>query len=652
MASKRSIVCSEVRSTAPENFRKRERHKPSSPAFLSLLSLGILCLSILTLGLQGQTAFAMSINEIMYNPPGSDNNREFVEIYFSGDESGDEEEGTRNLSGYLVGDTSSNDTMELLQLLPSSPFALIVEEGFNYAGINASIYSAGATIGNNLNNNEDTIYLYYSNGTLIDFVTYTSSWGGDSNNRSLERLANGTWRESLQEGGTPGAANSAPCEPQLANTSWSEWSNSGESGLGAGNGSAECLINDTSVRKRSREQYDLNNCLANETLRETEVQPCDFCTPSWKAVNSSCQADDSRIQWHNDTNQCHSQTKLSADLQGQPANVSHSLSCDYDGDGFIGNVSHLNTTLNLSVAYNDDTGEGFVFFRDNGRDLVQLPYNISAAPLLLSDITVLREENASRAAWLIVAGLPALNPAGSTNGTKAVFLPRHLSGNSICIHDSEISDSSNISKDCSGENETQILCDGTVSSGYQCGLIANNSRFKITGLRHSGVREMNVAEAESGEPEPATPDSGDSASDSSGSVGSSSGGGGNAGSSCPPGTILKDRQCRPVEQETAVEEGVVDGAATESSKLGNSENQATSMPGGERVAGNGNNAPFSSAGNREGLQAGGPLQSITGAATGLAAGESSALSSLITPEVVAIAAVVLLISLAGWWRRR
>lgn len=137
----------------------------------------------------------ITITEVMYNPGGDDNNREFVEI-----------SGTNNLTGYLVGDTTSNDSLLLLFAHPGNT-SLIVEEEFNYSGLNASIYSVGKTIGNNLND-EDTIFLYAPNGNLTARFSYTSELGGQNNNRSLEKREDSSWGESITAGGTPGQQNS------------------------------------------------------------------------------------------------------------------------------------------------------------------------------------------------------------------------------------------------------------------------------------------------------------------------------------------------------------------------------------------------------------------------------------------------------------
>jgi len=128
----------------------------------------------------------------MYNPEGSDNNKEFVEIY------SDERV---NLSVYVIGDSSSNDSLSLLQE-GDSDYYLIVEEGFNLSGIEASVYSTGATIGNNLNK-EDSLFLFF-NSTMVSNVSYVDDC---SEGHSLEYFSD-MYYCSFYLGGTPGMENS------------------------------------------------------------------------------------------------------------------------------------------------------------------------------------------------------------------------------------------------------------------------------------------------------------------------------------------------------------------------------------------------------------------------------------------------------------
>lgn len=141
---------------------------------------------------------ALTINEINYNPEGDDNNHEYIELSL---------EEPLNLTNYTIQDLSSQDSLTLLQYIPESNYALIVEEGFDYTNLNCSIYSVGATIGNNLNNDEDFILIKNLESTILDAIHYFSSWGGNNNGYSICKIPdkNGLWQEC---GKTPCLANS------------------------------------------------------------------------------------------------------------------------------------------------------------------------------------------------------------------------------------------------------------------------------------------------------------------------------------------------------------------------------------------------------------------------------------------------------------
>lgn len=113
---------------------------------------------------------ALFINEIMPNSIGDDNNQEYIEIF-----------GSNNLSEFTIGDSSSNDSLNLLQFCDECNYSLIVEEGFDYSGLNCSVFSVGATIGNNLGNTQDSVYLY-NNGFIVDSVSYDYTIEGLSYN--------------------------------------------------------------------------------------------------------------------------------------------------------------------------------------------------------------------------------------------------------------------------------------------------------------------------------------------------------------------------------------------------------------------------------------------------------------------------------------
>lgn len=136
------------------------------------------------------------INEIMYNPEGSDNNQEYIEIIL---------DDYINLTNYKIQDLKSEDSLEELQHFDND-YALIVEEDFDYNGIDASIYSVGKTIGNNLNNDGDIIVIKDQNDTILEVVSYSDKWGGNNDGNSLCKIPDktGLWQECSK---TPGERN-------------------------------------------------------------------------------------------------------------------------------------------------------------------------------------------------------------------------------------------------------------------------------------------------------------------------------------------------------------------------------------------------------------------------------------------------------------
>ncbi len=116
------------------------------------------------------------LNELMYNPEGNDNNHEYIEVYSN-----------ESLENYTIEDLSSEDVLKLVKNSENN-FALIVEEEFNFSDIDANIYSVGATIGNNLNNERDVVVLRNPEGKLIDAMSYSDEDGGNDNGLSLCRI--------------------------------------------------------------------------------------------------------------------------------------------------------------------------------------------------------------------------------------------------------------------------------------------------------------------------------------------------------------------------------------------------------------------------------------------------------------------------------
>ena len=129
-------------------------------------------------------------------------------------------------------------------------------------------------------------------------------------------------------------------------------------------------------------------------------------------------------------------------------------------------------------------------FKKGNNTLLEFDYNLSSDSLNLAGLTIKKQTNTSTVGSILIKGLNLANQ----NKTKTVYLD-DLSEtfNRVCILDEEIASISEISENCNQENETLIPCNGTDQSGYTCTDLGDV--YKITGLKHSGVKEGTCTES-------------------------------------------------------------------------------------------------------------------------------------------------------------
>ena len=139
----------------------------------------------------------VKINEIMYNPPGTDTDLEWIELYNNDAEA-------VNISDWTVDNNSISDNV----MQPGDYVVLARNKtAFEdyYGALSCSVIEVRLGL---TNDPGDTIVLCNSTGAEVDNVTYNASWGADGNGKTLERNATGGWAESLADGGTPCKLNS------------------------------------------------------------------------------------------------------------------------------------------------------------------------------------------------------------------------------------------------------------------------------------------------------------------------------------------------------------------------------------------------------------------------------------------------------------
>ena len=144
---------------------------------------------------------ALTINEIMYDLPGSDTDREWIELY--------QETGCVNLSSWKLFEAETNHKLTLAQgdwQLCEGGFAVITQDPSTFLAEHPNWSGTLLDSSFSLSNTGEAITIKDPDGNVSDSLTYSSSWGAAGNGNTLERNTSG-WFESMTNG-TPGAANS------------------------------------------------------------------------------------------------------------------------------------------------------------------------------------------------------------------------------------------------------------------------------------------------------------------------------------------------------------------------------------------------------------------------------------------------------------
>jgi hypothetical protein len=170
------------------------------------------------------------------------------------------------------------------------------------------------------------------------------------------------------------------------------------------------------------------------------------------------------------------------DCDSLPENVENPLCTneDKDGDGLIGNVGHVVTNIRL---INLEIKEGLVNITSDDKPVLEFTPE-KDKPVDMSKLKIIKQDSSSDGGSVVILGI------NLTNSTKTVYMDNIANISSVCIKDKEVADITEISSGCNGESEKLVYCDGTLDAGYTCELVENDSMYKITGLRHSGVKQQ------------------------------------------------------------------------------------------------------------------------------------------------------------------
>ncbi|MCX6786131.1 MAG: lamin tail domain-containing protein [Candidatus Komeilibacteria bacterium] len=177
-----------------------------------LFAAFLLAHNIMVIKVQAAAVPQIIINEIMYNPQGSDTGREWVEILNVSTSTSftiDSHWRFNDGSNHLVSVVQGNNVFSAGQhaVLADNPNLFLTD----YPGYQGILLDTVMS----LNNTADTLTLSVASGqNLFATTTYQTAWGGSDNGYSLERInLSENWQQSFVSGGTPGTVNSQAPTP-------------------------------------------------------------------------------------------------------------------------------------------------------------------------------------------------------------------------------------------------------------------------------------------------------------------------------------------------------------------------------------------------------------------------------------------------------
>lgn len=202
----------------------------------------------------------MRINEIMYNPEGTDSQREWVEIY-------NNEEYTINISGWKFYENGVNHSISLFQgswEIPSNDFAVIADNAntflTDYPEYDKTLFDSAFS----LLNSGEYIALKNDLGEIIDETTYIPQDGANNTGMTIEYRVYDIWEVSYEYGGTPGAINSVSIPMIITKKVWNgeAWVSNITTMVG------NILRFNITIKHTGPNEYPLQNFTVTDTLPE------------------------------------------------------------------------------------------------------------------------------------------------------------------------------------------------------------------------------------------------------------------------------------------------------------------------------------------------------------------------------------------------
>lgn len=167
-----------------------------------IFSFGLFALAFFSFGLI--TRAEVVITEVMYDVSseiGGDADREWIEIYNNGSEEAD-------LTGWKFND-GSNHNLNIPPLgggqgsiiIPAGSYAVISGSASTFLSLFPGFSGSVIDTVMSLKNDEDTLKILKSDGSIASEFSYTSEMGASGDGKSLQRKSNGEWKADIPTAG-------------------------------------------------------------------------------------------------------------------------------------------------------------------------------------------------------------------------------------------------------------------------------------------------------------------------------------------------------------------------------------------------------------------------------------------------------------------
>lgn len=130
--------------------------------------------------------------------------------------------------------------------------------------------------------------------------------------------------------------------------------------------------------------------------------------------------------------------------------------------------------------------EKMLVIKEGTEPLIELPVNDDTPSIEIQNLAITKQEENADKGFVVISGLVLPKEI-----TKTIYVDiKDLEATGVCIKDAEIGSISEVSSDCSGENEIFLQCNNEEYNKYKCEKL--ESKYKITGLKHSAVIESSI----------------------------------------------------------------------------------------------------------------------------------------------------------------